>query len=65
MNDAIIRNAGLVESKLAEIKDFVKSIPSNYNGYEIISEMRREYYLKSFITRFEDVLKRRKIALLK
>ena len=65
LNDAIIRNAGFVESKLAEIKDFVKSIPSNYNGYEIISEMRREYYLKSFITRFEDVLKRRKIALLK
>lgn len=54
-----------MENKLNAIIDFVKSIPSNYNGYEIISESRREYYLKSFVTRFEDVLKKRKTALLK
>lgn len=60
LHDAINRNADLVESKLDEIIAFVKSIPSNYNGYEIISEPRREYYLKSFITRFEDVLKKEK-----
>lgn len=65
LNNATIRNADLVENKLNEIIDFVKSIPSNYNGYEIISEPRREYYLKSFVTRFEDVLKKRKTALLK
>lgn len=65
LNNAIIRNADLVENKLNAIIDFVKSIPSNYNGYEIISESRREYYLKSFVTRFEDVLKKRKTALLK
>lgn len=57
---AVISNTELVESKLNEIIDFVKSIPGNYKGYEIISEPRREYYLKSFITRFEDVLKKRR-----
>lgn len=65
LRNAIIKNADLVESKLDEIIGFVKSIPSNYNGYEIISEPRREYYLKSFITRFEDVLKKRKDAVMK
>lgn len=56
---AITKNAVLVESHLEEIVDFVKSIPNEYNGYEIITEPRREYYLKSFITRFEDVLKKK------
>ena len=65
LNDAIIRNADLVENKMNEIIDFVKSIPSNHNGYEIISEPRREYYLKSFITRFEDVLQKRRIEVLR
>lgn len=54
---AIQKNTKLVESKLDEIVEFIKSIPSEYNGFEIITEPRREYYLKSFITRFEDVLK--------
>ena len=54
---AIIKNTKLVESKLGEITAFIKSIPSEYNGFEIITDARREYYLKSFITRFEDVLK--------
>ena len=60
LKTAVIKNAELVESKLHEIIEFVKSIPGSYKGYEIISEPRREYYLKSFITRFEDVLKNRK-----
>lgn len=57
---AVISNTELVESKLNEIIEFVKSIPGSYEEYEIISEPRREYYLKSFITRFEDVLKKRR-----
>lgn len=65
LKTAIIKNTELVESKLDEIINFVKSIPGNYNNYEIISEPRREYYLKSFITRFEDVLKKQRIELQK
>lgn len=64
LNDAIIKNTELIESKMDEIIDFFKSIPGNHNGYEIISEPRREYYLKSFITRFEDVLQKRGIEVL-
>ena len=60
LKNAIIKNTEFVEYKLDEIVDFVKSIPCNCNGYEIISEPRREYYLKSFITRFKDVLRKRK-----
>lgn len=60
LKKAIIKNTELVENKLSEIVDFIKSIPNSYNGYEIISEPRREYYLKSFITRFKDVLRQRR-----
>ena len=63
LHNAITKNTDLVENKLDEIIYFVKSIPSSYNGYEIISEPRKEYYLKSFITRFEDVLKKRKMEM--
>lgn len=59
LKGAITKNVALVESHLDEIIDFFKSIPNEYNGYEIITEPRREYYLKSFITRFEDVLKKK------
>ena len=64
LHNAIIKNINLVENKLDEIINFIKSIPNSYSGYEIISEPRREYYLKSFITRFEDVLKKRKMEIM-
>lgn len=60
LKDAIIKNTKLVESRLGEIISLFKSIPNEHNGFEIISEPRREYYLKSFMTRFNDVLKRRR-----
>jgi len=59
LKNAIIKNTKLVETHLEDIVDFIKSIPNECNGYEIISEPRREYYLKSFITRFEEVLKKK------
>ena len=54
---SIVKNTQLVESKLDDIVAFIKLIPNEYNGFEIITEPRREYYIKSFITRFENVLK--------
>lgn len=65
LNNAVIKNSELVESRLPQIINFVKSIPCRHNGYEVISESRREYYLKSFITRFTDVLQKRSLELLK
>lgn len=58
LKDAVEKNIALVDKNLNTIVDFIKSIPNEHNGYEIITEPRREYYLKSFVTRFEDVLKR-------
>lgn len=58
LKKSIAKNIKLVESNMDAIIDFIKSIPSEYQGYEIISQSRREYYLKSFITRFEYVLKK-------
>ena len=54
---SIVKNTQLVESKLDDIVAFIKLIPNEYNGFEFITEPRREYYIKSFITRFENVLK--------
>ncbi len=65
LKDAIIKNTELVESKLDEINSLFKSIPNEHNGLEIISNPRREYYLKSFMTRFNDVLKKRRDEILK
>ena len=59
LKQAIQRNAGLVEQKIDEIKDLFQDIPGEYEGYTIITEARRSYYYKSFLTRFEDVLRRR------
>lgn len=59
LRKSICKNVALVEQNLSSIVDFIKSIPNEYNGYEIITEPRREYYLKSFITRFEEVLKKK------
>ena len=59
LKEAIRRNTGLVEQKIDEIRNLFQDIPGEYKGYTIISEARRTYYLKSFLTRFEDVLVRR------
>ncbi len=63
LKKAIAKNCILVEEKLPEIISFMKSVPNEFNGYEIITEPRREYYLKSFITRFNEVLLNSKINL--
>jgi len=59
LKDAVEKNIALVDKNLNTIVDFIKSIPNEHNGYEIITEPRREYYMKSFITRFEYVLRRK------
>ena len=59
LKEAIRRNTGLVEQNIDEISALFQDIPGEYEGYTIISEARRTYYLKSFLTRFEDVLLRR------
>ena len=47
----------LVSKRLDEIKDFVNSIPSSFNGIDVMSDLRKNYYLRTFIIRFEHFLK--------
>ena len=54
---AIVRIKKLVESKMEEIIAFVNSIPSSFNGIDIMSNFRKEYYLKTFAMRFEALFK--------
>lgn len=58
LKEAILRNTRLVERKIDEIRDWFQDIPGEYEGYTIITETCRSYYFKSFVTRFEDVLRK-------
>ena len=49
---SIARIKKLVESKMNEIIDFINSIPSSFNGVNVMSELRKEYYIKTFTLRF-------------
>lgn len=54
---SITRIKKLVELKMEEIIAFVNSIPTSFNGVDIMSEIRKEYYLKTFTIRFEALFK--------
>ena len=47
----------LVELKKNEIIGLINSIPSDFNGVEVMSKLRKEYYIKTFILRFDSLLK--------
>ena len=53
---SIIRVKNLVESKMNEIVDFINNIPSDFKESEIISDIRKEYYIKTFKMRFKLIL---------
>ena len=48
----------LVDKNINKIKDFINSIPSNFNGVDIMSDLRKNYYLQTFLTRYNHYLKR-------
>ena len=54
---SIARIKKLVEWKMHEIIAFINSIPSSFNGVDIMSDFRKEYYLKTFAIRFETLSK--------
>lgn len=53
---SLVRVKNLVESKSNEIIDFINSIPSRFNGIDIMSDARKEYYLKTFELRFYSMI---------
>lgn len=53
---SVKRVYGLLKEKMSVIKDFITSIPSDYNGIEIMSDERKDYYIKTLVLRFEHLL---------
>ena len=41
-----------------KIKSLINDIPTEYNGIEIMSNARKEYYLKTIDIRIEQLLKK-------
>lgn len=54
--EALKRNIPLLVKHFDDIKNFIESIPTTYKGLEVISNMRKEYYLESMKTRLNDLL---------
>ena len=48
----------LVKEKMNEIETFIYEIPNSFNGLEIMSDIRKEYYIKTFKMRFEQILEK-------
>jgi hypothetical protein len=58
LNEAVARNVVLVDSHIHEIKALFDAVPETYSGHEVMSSARKEYYLRSFLIRFNEVLKK-------
>lgn len=48
----------LVKEKMNEIESFINEIPNSFNGIDIISDLRKEYYIKTFKMCFEQILEK-------
>ena len=57
LKTSIDRIKKLVEPKMNEIIEFINSIPTSFNGIDVMSGFRKEYYLKTFIIRFKTLYK--------
>jgi len=56
LKDAIRRVYSRFISKKEEIFSFISDIPTVFNGIEVMSDLRKEYYLKTLDIRFNNIL---------
>lgn len=56
LQEAIHKNAHLVEEHLEEIKTLFDGLPEEWGGIEVLSKERKAYYLRSFMERFKLLL---------
>ncbi len=56
LKKAMIKNIPLFKNKMKEIKDFINSIPESYQGLTIITQARKEFYIKGMEIRLEHLL---------
>jgi hypothetical protein len=57
LDKAIIKVYELVKDKLNDIIKFINEIPNEYNGLLIMSNDRKEYYIKTIELRINEILK--------
>lgn len=53
LNDAILRVVPLIQSHWQDIENVIREIPNEFQGIPIISEARKEFYLKGIEIRLE------------
>ena len=56
LKESMFRVCNLVRAKLDEIKGLVKGIPSNFMDVHIMSDIRKKYYIETFLLRLECLL---------
>lgn len=54
LNEAIIRIVPKID--MPKIKDFINDVPNNYQDYAIISDLQKEFYLKSSEYGYKNIL---------
>lgn len=63
LKKAIDRVYLLFLSKRNEIISFINSVPNYFNGIDIMSDIKKEYYIKTLLIRFEMILEASKDSL--
>ncbi|MBP5550738.1 MAG: hypothetical protein J6X93_01630 [Bacilli bacterium] len=56
--ESIFRVYSRINENMDKIKSLIDDIPTEYNAIEIMSNARKEYYLKTIIIRIEQLLKK-------
>lgn len=56
LKDAIKMVVPLIEDKMNDIIAFINDIPNTYKGIEVMSDIRKEFYIKSMESRFNNIL---------
>lgn len=54
--ESIVKNTELIAERFDEIIEFVNSIPLEYKGLQVMSDARKEFYLKTMAIRFNELI---------
>lgn len=56
LNHALERNVPLIHDHISQIRAFIRSLPEKENGLDIISPIRKNFYIKGLENRFNKIL---------
>ena len=59
LKKAILRVGDLFLRKLDEIESFIRDIPTSFSDVEVMSDLRKEYYIATMRIRFAEILQKR------